>query len=503
MSRRQQQQPPLDATQPELEDEEVISGTGGDEAMEDVQDQEEGYSSSTPTSTLTWISWFCSLPGHEYFCEVAEDFIEDDFNLTGLNSMVPFWKEAMEMVLDVEPDEETSKIPDVSIVEASAELLYGLVHQRFILTRAGLQAMVEKYEQGVFGCCPRVYCSGCHVVPCGRSDLPGLDTVKLFCPNCNDIYTPPSSRFQGVDGAFFGTTFAHLFFQSYRELAPAPFWKPSTSSALSPRSSASSSSHAPPFANPNPHGGQKRAAGRVYIPKIYGFKVSERAKSGPRMQWLRQRPQEPEELNQVDWRGRWYNDEDDDYEEEDDDDEDRPMEDFDPDGGDAEEEDDDEEEEEEDVGRGSLPGHAGHGVMNSMQGRPPILPPASGISRTSPEAFGMASISGIPLKLSDRTSSKVNLRRGLNKGRPTTAIPKTVRPSHRKGIQSARTKFVRSVVREVVGFSPYERRVMELLRNSKDKKARKLTKKRLGTLLRSKRKLEELGTIIQESRRAH
>ncbi len=59
--------------------------------------------SSTPTSTLTWISWFCSLPGHEYFCEVTEEFIEDDFNLTGLNNMVPFWKEAMEMVLDVEP----------------------------------------------------------------------------------------------------------------------------------------------------------------------------------------------------------------------------------------------------------------------------------------------------------------------------------------------------------------------------------------------------------------
>ena len=39
-------------------------------------------------------------------------------------------------------DEDTSKIPDVSIVESSAEMLYGLVHQRFILTRAGLQAMV-------------------------------------------------------------------------------------------------------------------------------------------------------------------------------------------------------------------------------------------------------------------------------------------------------------------------------------------------------------------------
>lgn len=32
---------------------------------------------------------------------------------------------------------------------------------------------------------------------------------------------------------------------------------------------------------------------------------------------------------------------------------------------------------------------------------------------------------------------------------------------------------------QVAGFSPYEKRVMELLRNSKDKKARKLTKKRV------------------------
>ncbi|KAI1795186.1 ribosomal protein L36e [Ganoderma leucocontextum] len=99
--------------------------------------------------------------------------------------------------------------------------------------------------------------------------------------------------------------------------------------------------------------------------------------------------------------------------------------------------------------------------------------------------------------------ARSNTRVGLNKGHPTTSIPKTVRPSQRKGILSTRTKFVRSVVREVVGFSPYERRVLELLRNSKDKKARKLTKKRLGTLLRSKRKLEELSNIIQESRRAH
>lgn len=75
-----------------------------------------------------------------------------------------------------------------------------------------------------------------------------------------------------------------------------------------------------------------------------------------------------------------------------------------------------------------------------------------------------------------------------------TSTPSAANPSEKK-------IFVKSIIREVAGFSPYEKRVMELLRNSKDKKAKKLTKKRLGTLLRSKRKVEELSTIIQEQRR--
>jgi casein kinase II subunit beta len=49
------------------------------------------------------------------------------------------------------------------------------------------------------------------------------------------------------------------------------------------------------------------------------------------MRWLRLRPESPAELDMVDWRGRWI-DEDDEYDEEDDEDdeEDRQMEDFDP-----------------------------------------------------------------------------------------------------------------------------------------------------------------------------
>jgi casein kinase II subunit beta len=57
-------------------------------------------------------------------------------------------------------DEDSSKIPDVSIVEASAELLYGLVHQRYILTRAGLQAMVINISRYLWQQLDSIVCEG-------------------------------------------------------------------------------------------------------------------------------------------------------------------------------------------------------------------------------------------------------------------------------------------------------------------------------------------------------
>lgn len=67
-------------------------------------------------------------------------------------------------------------------------------------------------------------------------------------------------------------------------------------------------------------------------------------------------------------------------------------------------------------------------------------------------------------------------------------------------------KFVVSVIRETVGWAPYEKRIMELLRLSKPKKALKFAKKRLGTHERAKKKrafLEEyLVSLAQKQQLA-
>jgi casein kinase II subunit beta len=111
------------------------------------------------------------------------------------------YKEALEMILDVEPEEEDEDDEeddedeeeddgtigddglekpsgyrragdrrhmrigsDLSVIESSAELLYGLIHQRYITSRPGIQQMAESmsfstsaYVRGCFAmdakCC--------------------------------------------------------------------------------------------------------------------------------------------------------------------------------------------------------------------------------------------------------------------------------------------------------------------------------------------------------------
>lgn len=171
---------------------------------------------------IPWITWFCGLPGNHFFCEVDEDYIQDDFNLTGLALMVPYYDHAIDMILDYETGKEDVLTDEQQqLVESAAEVLYGLIHARFITTARGLKYMEEKYKNAVFGRCPRVYCDGQAVLPVGQSDVVRQSTVKVFCPKCNELYWPRSSRTKGMDGAFWGTTFPHLLLMSIHEHYPA------------------------------------------------------------------------------------------------------------------------------------------------------------------------------------------------------------------------------------------------------------------------------------------
>ncbi|KAL0927637.1 hypothetical protein M5K25_001829 [Dendrobium thyrsiflorum] len=62
---------------------------------------------------------------------------------------------------------------------------------------------------------------------------------------------------------------------------------------------------------------------------------------------------------------------------------------------------------------------------------------------------------------------------GLNNGHIITKQEFPPQPSSRKGKTSKRVHFVRNLILEVAGFAPYEKRITELLKVGKDKRALK------------------------------
>ena len=113
--------------------------------------------------------------------------------------------------------------------------LYGLIHQRYILTRKGLLKMRVKYHYSMFGICPRLLCDKQEVVPIGMDEELSISRVKVYCPKCEDVYLP-RMKFVDIDGAYFGKSFRIIFFQTFPELVPDE-------------------------------------AKKLYIPKIFGFKI--------------------------------------------------------------------------------------------------------------------------------------------------------------------------------------------------------------------------------------
>ncbi|KAI8038849.1 casein kinase II subunit beta' [Drosophila gunungcola] len=173
----------------------------------------------TDSDESAWIHWFCKQRGNEFFCEVDEDYIHDKFNLNFLDSNVTNYRCALEVILDLNSGS-ASDAPAEPELEASAEKLYGLIHARFILTNRGIELMLDKYQKGAFGTCPRAFCQRQSVLPIGLSDNPGEEMVRIYCPKCNDVYIPKAARHSNLDGAYFGTGFPHMLFMVCPDARP-------------------------------------------------------------------------------------------------------------------------------------------------------------------------------------------------------------------------------------------------------------------------------------------
>ncbi|XP_062073838.1 casein kinase II subunit beta-1-like isoform X2 [Humulus lupulus] len=213
-----------------------LSKANCSDVEESETDSEESDVSGSDVEDTSWISWFCNLRGNEFFSEVDDDYIQDDFNLCGLSSQVPYYDYALDLILDVESSHGDMFTEEQNeLVESAAEMLYGLIHARYILTSKGIAAMLDKYKNYDFGRCPRVYCCGQPCLPVGQSDIPRATTVKIYCPKCEDVYYP-RSKYQDIDGAYFGTTFPHLFLMTYGHL-------------------------------------KQQKASQNYVPRVFGFKL--------------------------------------------------------------------------------------------------------------------------------------------------------------------------------------------------------------------------------------
>eukprot|EP00301_Raphidiophrys_heterophryoidea_P004979 c12124_g1_i1.p1 GENE.c12124_g1_i1~~c12124_g1_i1.p1 ORF type:complete len:100 (+),score=17.44 c12124_g1_i1:51-350(+) len=89
---------------------------------------------------------------------------------------------------------------------------------------------------------------------------------------------------------------------------------------------------------------------------------------------------------------------------------------------------------------------------------------------------------------------------GPNHGHKTNQRELKAKPSNLKGRLSKHMKFVRSIVREVCGYAPYEKRCLELLKIGREKRCLKVLRKKLGSIRRAKAKREDLQTFLRQQR---
>jgi hypothetical protein len=116
--------------------------------------------------------------------------------------------------------------------KAVAYLIANNNQQQCFFPSAIFDSQLRKYRIGEFGVCPLNECNGQPVLPIGLRDTLRYHEVMIYCPRCGLIFHPAQKqlnfRDDNLDGAYFGTTFAHLLLMQVSTVSVECFcWLPS------------------------------------------------------------------------------------------------------------------------------------------------------------------------------------------------------------------------------------------------------------------------------------
>lgn len=188
---------------------------------------------------IQWIiDDFLAFPESKFLVRIDNEFLHNSFNSTGLKEKIATFSQSYELIRRGKYTIGSGgRSGDPKTILENAYTLYGLLHARYLLTKAGLQLMYEKFQRREFQTCPRVHCKGCQCIPYGESDDLGKGNVKMYCPSCSDIYHVADPFAEYIcDGAYFGPNWIHMFLKKYKAVIPNEITK-------------------------------------VYVPKIFGFRI--------------------------------------------------------------------------------------------------------------------------------------------------------------------------------------------------------------------------------------
>jgi casein kinase II subunit beta len=135
-----------------------------------------------------------------WLVDIDDYFLQSSVSYYDLNKKVSHCSRAAEIIKGGSADNTAFTRAQMERLGTSVRRLYGLLHQRFVITEDGVQKVAAKVANAVYGLCPRVACQQSKLIPVGSTIEPDEDVVKLWCPKCHDIYESGSD----LDAAFFG-----------------------------------------------------------------------------------------------------------------------------------------------------------------------------------------------------------------------------------------------------------------------------------------------------------